>query len=320
MKLHQLQALAAVADAGSIRAAARVLELSQAAVTKALRELEAELRLPLLQRTARGVALTPHGQRLLSHARLVVGQIERANAEVAEMRGDLASQGGRLSIALTPWVMFAFLPETLRRFRAQMPGVQLECFEGLTAVALPRLREGLIDFAMVPFTPSMSPQEFDSEPLLAFDSNVIAHRDHPLANETSLHRLLEQDWAVNYTAASYPALMQNLFWQHGAEIEPRRLHCAHSTALMLEMVHRSGMLSFCPAPLLRTAPLRAWARPLPLAQRFDTTELGVIGRRNAVRGAAAQCFVDCLTGTIRRRARSAAPEDRELFDVLRLLF
>lgn len=46
MKLHQLQALVAIADCGSIRAAARRMQVSQTAVTKALRELESQLQLP----------------------------------------------------------------------------------------------------------------------------------------------------------------------------------------------------------------------------------------------------------------------------------
>lgn len=317
MKLHQLQALVAVAEAGSIRAAARMLDLSHAAVTKALRELEAESRLPLLMRTARGVDFTATGQRLLGHARLVVGQIERANTELAELRGEVA---GRLSIAVTPWIMMTFLPKAVLRFRERMPGVQLEVFEGLTAVALPRLREGLLDFAIVPLTPAMSVQEFDSEPLFAVDSCVIAPRGHPSADSTSLHELLDQDWVVNYTAASYPGLMQNLFWQHGASIEPGHLHCAHSTSLLFEMVRHAGMLSYCPRPLLVTEPMRSWVQALPLEERFETGQVGIITRRSALPGATAQCFVDCLQTEIKRRARSATPADRELFDLLTLLF
>ncbi|GAB7540976.1 LysR family transcriptional regulator [Cupriavidus sp. 8B] len=317
MKLHQLQALVAVADAGSIRAAARLLGHSQAAVTKALRELEAEQRLPLLLRTAGGVGFTETGLRLLGHARLVVGQLERANAELAELRGEV---GGRLSIGITPWVMLTFLSETMLRFRERMPGVQLEVFEGLTAVALPRLREGLLDFVVGPFTRTMSGQEFDCELLLAYDSRVVASRDHPCAGKTSLHQLLDQDWVVNYTPATYPAMMQNLFWQHGADIEPRHLHRAHSTSLLLEMVRHAGMLTYCPRPLMFTDALRGWVQAVPVAERFETSQLGIIARRSAMRGAAAQCFVDCLLAVIRRRARSAAAADQELFDLLTLLF
>lgn len=317
MKIHQLQALQAVAESGSIRAAARMLDLSHAAVTKALRELEAESQLPLLIRTARGVDFTVTGQLLLGHARLVLRQIERANAELSELRGEVA---GRLSIAVAPWIMMTVLPKTVLQFRERMPNVQLEIFEGLTAMVLPRLREGLLDFAIIPRTPAMSVQEFDNEPLLAFDSCVIAPHGHPCTDSTSLHELLNQNWVVNYTTASYHGLMQNLFWQHGASIEAGRLHCVHSTSLLLELMRNAGMLSFCPRPLLVTEPLRNWVKALPLEERFENGEVGIITRRSAVLGAAAKCFVNCLQEEIKRRARSAAPADQELFDLLKLLF
>ena len=128
MKLHQMQALVAVADAGSIRAAARLEGLSQAAVTKALRELELEVKLPLLVRTASGVALTEAGQRLLGHARLVVGQLARANDDLAVLRGERV---GTLSLSVTPWIMLTFLPRVLTQFRQRMPELQRRHFQNL---------------------------------------------------------------------------------------------------------------------------------------------------------------------------------------------
>jgi len=317
MKLHQMQALVAVADAGSIRAAARLEGLSQAAVTKALRELELEVRLPLLLRTASGVALTEAGQRLLGHARLVVGQLARANDDLAVLRGERV---GKLSISVTPWVMLTFLPRVLLQFRQRMPEVQVEIFEGLTAVALPRLREGMLDFAIGPFTAAMSTQEFECEPLLGYGSCVIARKEHPCAGARSLHELLEHDWAVNYTAASYDAFMQNLFWQHGANIAASRLHCAHSIALLAELIRHAGMLSYCPNPLLVCDTMRGWVQPLPISEQFETSRLGIIGRRNTMRSNAAQCFAECLLHEVRRRSRSAARVDAELFEWLQVLF
>ena len=95
MKLHQLQALIASAETGSIRAAARTLDISQAAVTKALRELETAQQLPLFVRTPTGLHFTEAGKVLLTHARLVMKQLEHAQIELdhfgAKPRGDCAS-------------------------------------------------------------------------------------------------------------------------------------------------------------------------------------------------------------------------------------
>ncbi|WP_346831644.1 LysR family transcriptional regulator [Pseudomonas abietaniphila] len=86
MKLHQLQALVATADCGSIRAAARRMQVSQTAVAKALRELESQLQLSLLVRNASGVMLTQYGRSLLLHARQMLGQLEQAELELAHLR------------------------------------------------------------------------------------------------------------------------------------------------------------------------------------------------------------------------------------------
>jgi LysR family transcriptional regulator, regulator of abg operon len=316
MKLHQLEALVAVADTGSIRAAARLAGLSQTAVSKALRELESQQKLPLLVRNASGIVFTPAGEKLLTHARLVVGQLQRAKEELAELRGDHV---GRLSIAVTPWIMHTFVPQALLRFRERMPNVQMEIFEGFTAVTLPRLRDGVIDCAVVPYTAAMPAQEFESEPLFAYETCVIVRRGHPASQVTSMKDLRDYDWALNFTVATRSALMNDLFWQHGLDVEPRRLHCAHSASFLLDLVRHAGMLGFCPRPMLATEAAGDWVHVLPLVERFQTSNVSIVSRRNAVPGAPVECFLDCLRAVIRQRARSAKAGDRNLFGMLDLL-
>jgi LysR family transcriptional regulator, regulator of abg operon len=316
MKIHQLQALVTVADAGSIRAGARLLGVSQAAVTKALRELEKEQQLTLLSRSSSGVSFTDAGHALLGHARLMMGQLERANDDLAKLRGD---QTGKLAIAVTPLVMLTFMTEAITLFRQRMSKVRIEIFEGLTAVALPRLREGQLDLSVVPLSSAVSSREFDHEPLFAYDSCVIARRGHPCMDRRSIHDLLDQDWAVNYTAASYEGVVRNIFWQHGAFIESFHLHCAHSNSLLLELARHNDMLSHCPKPLMLTEPLRDWAQPLDLVEQFDVSQVAVIGLHNTMRSKASQCFVECLSEVIRKRSRSANAHNRVLFDMLDIL-
>lgn len=110
-----------------------------------MRELEADLQAPLMVRSASGVAFTEFGRALVAHARVVLGQLQRAQAGIEALRGAAA---GKLSIGVTPWVALTFLPPTVQRFRQRMPEVQLEFFEGLLAVVQPRLRDGSLDFSI----------------------------------------------------------------------------------------------------------------------------------------------------------------------------
>lgn len=316
MKLHQLQALVAVADSGSIRAAARQLKLSQTAVAKALRELEADKQIALLIRQPSGVAFTEYGQALLGHARPILAQLSRAEAELDNLRG---LKQGRLVIGVTPLIALTFLSGAIGNFRARFPDVQLEIYEGLMAVTLPQLRSGKMDFAIGPIISALPAQEFDCEELLQFEDVVIANRNHPKIACRSLHELQEQDWAINYAPASHDDLMHNLFWQHGFHPESKRIVCAQSLSLLIELIRNGGMLSFCPAPMLTTEPFRDWVQPLALQERFTPYRMGIVRRRDMPSNTLAQGFIDCLLQEVRRRARSARPEDSQLFEHCQLL-
>lgn len=316
MKLHQLRALVMIADCGSIRAAARQLGVSQTAVAKALRELEEHLQLPLLVRNASGVVLTAYGQSLLQHARQMLSQLERAQLELTHL-SDQAQ--GQLRLGISPWMGMTLLPEVVTLFRHRMPQVRLEIFEGLMAVALPKLRDGTMEFAVGLVSSLLPRPEFVSEPIFSYRMAVVARHDHPLRKASSIHQLLDQDWVVNYPDASHEGLMTELFWQHGAQIELQHIHRAHSPQLTLSLIEQTDMLSYFPEPMLTVPGYRERVARLDLAETFANDVIGIVTPRNAPLGAAAQCFVDCLLQVIRRRARSARPEDVELFDTLGLL-
>lgn len=80
----QLQMLVAIAERGTLMAAAETLNVSQPAVTKSIKELEMRLGVQLLERSGAGVRLTRYGEALLRRARTVVAEIARAERELEE--------------------------------------------------------------------------------------------------------------------------------------------------------------------------------------------------------------------------------------------
>ncbi|MEL5468582.1 LysR substrate-binding domain-containing protein [Serratia nevei] len=316
MKLHQLQALVASADSGSIRAAARHLGLSQAAVTRALRELEQEQALPLLIRTPTGLGFTPYGKTLLAHARLVLNQLEQAQGEMAALRGRAADL---VKAAFTPWLMLTVLPSAVMAFRSKMPAVRLELSESLMANAQSQLREGTMDFAITPLPASSAPQEFHCEPLLEYETAYMVRRGHPLAHSTSLHQLLEQDWVMSYTPESFDALFDEVFLRHGARLPRQRIIQAHSFGMLQALVEFAEMCTCCPQPIAALPQFASRLQPLALRESCRPVQLNIVTRRNSILSAAAHAFIDTLVRTLRQQARSSRPEDRQIYDRVRLL-
>ena len=316
MKLHQLQALVASAEAGSIRGAARTLGLSQTAVTRALRELETSEGLPLLVRATEGITLTENGKVLLTHAKLVVNQLTRAQSDLARLRGRAEE---RLSVGVTPWITLTFLTETVQLFRKRMPTVRLQLFESLMAVAQPLLRSGDMDFAIGPLHAATATQEFAGEPILTYETAVMVRDGHPRQRSRSIHDLLDQDWVLNFAPDGRETLIETLFGRHGAEIDEKHIVCAQSTAMQQVMVENADMCTWCPAIIAAISSFRVPVRTLPLREQFDPVGLSIITRRHGTLSNAAQCFVDCLLHVIRQHARSAKKQDAALFETLTLL-
>jgi molybdate transport repressor ModE-like protein len=316
MKLHQLSTLAAIAETGSIRAAARQLGLSPAAVTKSVRELETDLRAPLVIRGTSGVAFTEYGRALVVHARLVLGQLARAEAELEAMRGAAA---GKLSVGVTPWLALTFLPETVNRFKQKMPDVQLEFFEGLLAVVQPRLRDGSLDFSIGRPPPASPQSEFHNVPLFSTHSAVVARRGHPLGECRTLHELQDAEWVLNWDPASRESMADNLFRKRGMKV-PHTIHLAHSFAIVFGLLQQTDFLSIFPWPLVEVNIAKDNLRALPLREVVDETIVSITSRRGVPVSPAGACFIECLREVIDEGARSQDADRRRLFHSIELLF
>ncbi|WP_321813458.1 MULTISPECIES: LysR substrate-binding domain-containing protein [unclassified Paraburkholderia] len=315
MKFHQFRALVAMADTGSIRAAARALGISPAAATKAVRELEAEQQIALVTRNANGIAFTEAGQALLVHARAVVHQLARAQHELDARRG---SGGGKLSIGVTPWLALSFLPDAVTRFRARMPGMQLEFYEGLLNIVMPRLRDGTLDFSLGKPGLASLHAEFSQTPIFATESAVVVRKGHPLELAHSLEALQDCEWLLNWDPASKEMVTDDVFRRHGLPL-PRTVHLAHSFIVAMGLIMNTDMVSIFPWPLVETRFARENLRALTLQEEVDRTVVSVVARRGVPLSAAAECFLDCLKDAIRAGEASQDPERRRLYHSLELL-
>lgn len=136
LTLRQLKYFRAVAEIGRISHAALQLNISQSAVTTAIRELEELLGQTLFERHPYGVELTRAGRRFLSHAYAVLAAADEAQ----HMPNEATSIEGTLTIAASYTVLGYFLPHHLQRFEQLHPQITVKVHE----VAREAIEEGLI--------------------------------------------------------------------------------------------------------------------------------------------------------------------------------
>ena len=145
-EIRQLRYFVAVAERGSVSGAALDLNLSQSALSEALRKLELELGVPLLERSSRGVAPTVAGEALLAEAREA---IDRFDGALDSARRAAKGQTGRLRVGFEAAGAGQLSTQARARFLARFPQVRVEPrrFEWGGEVAA--VREGECDIAFV---------------------------------------------------------------------------------------------------------------------------------------------------------------------------
>ena len=150
MTLDQLRAFVAVVEQGSIRAASRTLGIAQSGLTQQIRRLERSLNALLFVRATSGVVLTQDGNTLLSRARIILGECERAEQEFSHLQGKLT---GTIALGASAEACARLLPVPLRQLRATHPAVNIHVASGPSALLLSGIREGKLDFAVTLVSP-----------------------------------------------------------------------------------------------------------------------------------------------------------------------
>jgi LysR family transcriptional activator of glutamate synthase operon len=167
MELRQLTYFEAVARLGGFTRAAERLHIAQSAVSAQVRALEAELGVALFARTTRRVTLTEAGALFLERVRRVLGELDGARAELAELA---AVVRGRVAIGSMAVLGGYDLPAALVAFHARHPGVSLTLRSGLIAELLELLDSGEADLVVGPVHDDL-PSRFSAHRLV--DEEVV---------------------------------------------------------------------------------------------------------------------------------------------------
>jgi LysR family transcriptional regulator, regulator of abg operon len=294
MKDHHLKAWQALVETGSIRSAARRLHLSQAAVTKAIRELERDLDAPLIVRGSRGVTLTECGQQLTVRVRLAQKQLTLARQDIEQMLGGAR---GHVSVAVTPMVFLGGLPHVIERFHQRMPLAEVTIEEGMMPFVLHALRDGTIDFAVAAPAVEEVSGEFEFEPLRTLETIVACRRGHPLEHATEWDELLGCTWAMNLAPGSQHSNMLEFLRRRDMPL-PKRIVRTDSFGVGWNLMTRSDTLLACPAGMLDVEPYSGQAGRVPLRLQLPALQLGILKLRDGPLSLAADVLAGFFRGDI----------------------
>lgn len=146
MNLRALRYFVAIADAGSLTAAAEAIAIAQPALTRQLRELETDLGVQLLQRTPRGVLLTQAGVTLYESAQRMLAEASRVRQQLAQRQDKTKTT---VVLGTSPTLARVLLPSLIENCLRSLPHIQLRAREAFTPTLLDWLERGVVDMAIV---------------------------------------------------------------------------------------------------------------------------------------------------------------------------
>lgn len=181
MEFRQLEYFRMISKLENFTRTAEVLHVSQPSVTKAIKNLEAELKVTLIDRSQKHVTLTPEGKAFLVHAESILYSMDEA---LKDMERFQTSGQGVVRLGIPPMVEAYLFPDIFTSFKLVYPHIEIEVVEyGYSMKVKKKLDEGLLDLGII-----LGERSLKNSLLLMEDQlSLCVHHAHPLKNESAVH-------------------------------------------------------------------------------------------------------------------------------------
>ena len=234
LEVRHLRLVVAVAEHGTLTAAAEGLHLTQSALSHQLKDIEDRLEAPLFLRRNRRMIPTAAGQHLLDTSLSVLAELERAETALRDLG---RTKQGLLRVATECYTCYHWLPPVLQQFTARCPGVDVRIDVDATSRPLAVLLAGKLDLALM-----LSPvrdRRLAATPLFRDELLVVVPAQHRFASQAYVRpSQLAEESMFMYSPREDSYVFQRLLTPAG--IVPRRLQQVQLTEAILELV-RAGM-------------------------------------------------------------------------------
>jgi DNA-binding transcriptional LysR family regulator len=195
LRLRHLQVLLSLAETGNLSQSAAALNTTQPALSKWLKELEADIGLALFERHARGLRPTRHGESLLEHARRIEAHLDSARDDMQALRD---GGSGLVSIGTSGVSSADTVPLAVARLLEELPRAQVRLVESTMNQLLPQLARGELDIVVGRSSPENTDPQIQCEKLYEEPIHFVSRPQHPLSGKDSLDwdDLLAYQWIV----------------------------------------------------------------------------------------------------------------------------
>lgn len=182
MEWHHLEYFKLLAKLQNVSLSAKQLNVSQSALSRAIKQLEEEVGAPLFNRVGRSLKLNKYGQSFLVTVNTITQEMDIFKSEVTQ---SIDMLNGDITIGFLHSVGPTYLSDFLKTFNSQYPNIRVKLLQDHAKGLISKLENGDIDVAITMVAPASNSVCFI--PLLQEQLFITLNSTHPLANEQSLN-------------------------------------------------------------------------------------------------------------------------------------
>jgi DNA-binding transcriptional LysR family regulator len=291
LKLRDLHILSTVVQWGSMAKAASHLAMSQPAVSESVANLEAALRVRLLDRSTRGVEPTRYAHALLQRGHVVFDELSQAIKEIEHMADPTA---GELRVASGEMLDAGLLPAVIERLTRRRPQIVVDVVRAGSPATLEfrELRERTVDLVLSRIPRGFAADDLHLEVLFHDPNRVVVGARSPLAKRRKLKLadLMQEPWIFPATQVTR-SLIAEAFEGQGLEV-PREKVSAGSILLRNRLLASGRFVTVLPDSVLRYN-ARQWSlKVLPVDLGVTPRSVAIVTLKNRTVSPVVAQFLD----------------------------
>lgn len=297
--VRQLELFLAVAATQSFSRAARIVGISQSALSQAIAQMEYLLDVKLVHRTRRTVMLTPAGRAFRQRAEAVVNDLRSA---VREARSEADPGQGRVVVVCLSSVILRILPAVTKAFRTQWPLATIVIREDDPELCVKQVK---LESADVAISMMLTPDpDVDFRPLLEDRFRFVCNHRHPLAGREQIRwdELVPYDFVGMSHWSGVRRMADGVM---AGSTFRRAIYEVSRVPTVLNIVEEADVVSAIPALVLAHPTIAGRVYHCPLVDPVVPRTLGLVTSRSKPLSPTAEAFVDLLFRVV---ASSRLPE------------
>lgn len=292
LKTRQLMLLIAIDDEGNIHRAADVLNMSQPAASKLLKDLEEMIGVALFERLPRGMRATWYGETMIRHARIALSSLGEAGAEIEALKGGYT---GSVAVGAITGPAMNLLPAAMTRITEQHPLLRVSLQVESSDVLLELLSQNKLDILVARLFARHDKRNLHYQALAEEQVSAIVRPGHPIlgVGKPSLAELAAAGWLVPPSGSVLRHRFELMFQSAGLE-PPKRVIESAALAFLPRMLEESDYMAVVPTDVARYYAKHNIVAIVPVELSCRMDSFGLITRTDWLLSPGAQIVLRAL--------------------------